>query len=115
MCQPPRWLRPGVLSAAVRERLIGFAQATVEHGFPRRRAPGVVASPATDDLERKLAELDREIDNLLFETRVRREVVSDTAARLLREVRRRKAQSLGTPITPYQDPHPVDDSGGVTP
>ncbi|MDZ7840891.1 MAG: integrating conjugative element protein [Gammaproteobacteria bacterium] len=80
-----------------------------------RQVPEIAASPATDDIERKLAELDREIDNLLFDTRVRREVVSDTAARLLREVRRRKAQSLSTPITPYQDPQPVDDSGGVTP
>lgn len=80
-----------------------------------RQVPEITASPATDDIERKVSELDREIDNLLFETRVRREVVSDTAARLLREARRRKAQSLATPITPYKDPKPVRDGGGVAP
>ena len=79
-----------------------------------RQVPEIAASPANADLERKVAELDREIDNLLFETRVRREVVSDTAARLLREVHRRKAQSLATPITPYKDPKPLQD-GGVAP
>ena len=80
-----------------------------------RQVPEIAASPATDDIERKVTELDREIDNLLFETRVRREVVSDTAARLLREVRRRKAQSLTTPIAPYKDPNPIREGGGVAP
>jgi integrating conjugative element protein (TIGR03755 family) len=80
-----------------------------------RQVPEIAGSPATDDIERKLAELDREIDNLLFETRVRREVVSNTAAQLLREAHRRKGASLGTPITPYQDPKPVQEGGAVTP
>jgi integrating conjugative element protein (TIGR03755 family) len=80
-----------------------------------RQVPEIAGSPANPDIERKVAELDREIDNLLFETRVRREVVSDTAARLLREVRRRKAQSLAVPITPFKDPKPVQDGGGVAP
>ena len=54
-----------------------------------------------------IAELDREIENLLFETRVRREVVSTTAGVLLQHAAARRRASLTTPQRPTHDPRPV--------
>ncbi|MDX1656235.1 MAG: integrating conjugative element protein [Candidatus Competibacteraceae bacterium] len=46
-----------------------------------RQTPDVAgARPAQEILDRKLVEIDREIENLLFENRVRRELVSETAS-----------------------------------
>jgi hypothetical protein len=49
------------------------------------RDPHVSATPAPRQLQSFLAELEREIDNLLFETRVRKELSSRTADLLLRD------------------------------
>lgn len=78
-----------------------------------QQVPEIAASPAREDIRRKVAAIDREIDTLLLETRVRREVVSHTAARLLREYRRRKGRSLTVPISTYSDPKPVHPGAGV--
>jgi hypothetical protein len=79
-----------------------------------RQIPEIAAvEPAQREIDRKLAELDREIDNLLFDTRVRKEVVSDTVAMLLRVYQDRNRESLGIPVMPYVDPHPVRLDGSV--
>jgi hypothetical protein len=79
-----------------------------------RQVPEIAAAePAQRALERKLAELDREIENLLFDTRVRKEVVSDTVGLLLRLYRDRNHESLGIPVMPYVDPNPIDLDGAV--
>lgn len=54
------------------------------------------ASAATNEAQKKVATLNRYIDDLLFENRVRREVVSDTATALLDAYRQVQAQSMGT-------------------
>ena len=79
-----------------------------------RQVPEIAAvEPAQREIDRKLIELDREIDNLLFDTRVRKEVMSDTLAMLLRIYRDRNQESLVIPTMPYVDPHPVRLDGSV--
>ena len=45
--------------------------------------PNLHAAGVTDDVQRLVAILDREVDQLLYESRVRKELVSDSAAALL--------------------------------
>ena len=52
-------------------------------------------------------ELDREIDSLLFETRVRREVVSDTVTVLLQRAAAQRQSSLNVPQVSPVDPRPL--------
>jgi len=79
-----------------------------------RQVPEIAAAqPAQRDIDRKLAELDREIENLVFDTRLRKEVVSDTAAMLLRIYQDRNRESLAIPVLPYVDPHPLELDGSV--
>jgi hypothetical protein len=79
-----------------------------------RQVPEIAGvEPAQRELERKLAELDREIDNLLFDTRVRKAVVSDTVGTLLRVHRDRNRESLAIPVMPYVDPNPLGLDGAV--
>lgn len=79
-----------------------------------RQVPEIAAAqPAQREIDRKLAELDREIENLLFDTRVRKEVVSDTVGMLLRVYQDRNRESLGIPVTPAIDLHPLDLDGSV--
>ena len=54
-----------------------------------------------------IAELDKEIENLLFETRVRKEVVSDTVATLLERAAAKRQSSLTVPEVPTLDPNPL--------
>ncbi|MGH8569248.1 MAG: integrating conjugative element protein, partial [Gammaproteobacteria bacterium] len=76
------------------------------------RDPHVSATPAPRQLEPFLAELEREIDNLVFETRVRREIASRTAELLLRDEGSRRAESRG--LVPPRDPQRLDE-GSVRP
>ena len=73
-----------------------------------RQVPEVYAtSVARDHADVAIEELDREIDNLLFETRVRRELVSDTVTTLLRRAAARREASLNIPTVPTVDPSPL--------
>ena len=73
-----------------------------------RQVPEVYATEvAREHAETTIAELDREIDNLLFETRVRREVVSDTVVTLLQRAAARRQASLNVPTVPTIDPRPL--------
>ena len=73
-----------------------------------RQVPEVYATEvAREHAQRSIEELDREIDSLLFETRVRKEVVSDTVATLLRRAAARRNASLSVPQASPIDPRPL--------
>src|SRR5690606_5514075 len=73
-----------------------------------RQVPEVYATDvAREHADTAVAELNREIDNLLFETRVRREVVSDTVVTLLQRAAARRQASLAIPGVPTVDPQPL--------
>ena len=56
-----------------------------------------------------IVELDKEIESLLFETRVRREVVSDTVTVLLERAAARRQASLNVPQGEPIDPRPLSN------
>ena len=62
---------------------------------------------AREHADASVAELDKEIDSLLFEARVRREVVSDTVAVLLQRAAARRNASLSVPQASPIDPRPL--------
>ncbi|MCP5410122.1 MAG: integrating conjugative element protein [Chromatiaceae bacterium] len=73
-----------------------------------RQVPEVYATEvAREHADASIAELDKEIDNLLFETRVRREVVSDTITLLLQRAAARRQSSLNVPQVSPVDPRPL--------
>tara|TARA_R110002049_G_scaffold309189_1_gene518288 strand:+ start:8097 stop:9389 length:1293 start_codon:yes stop_codon:yes gene_type:complete len=73
-----------------------------------RQVPEVYATEvAREHADNTIAELDKEIENLLFETRVRREVVSDTVATLLERAAAKRQSSLTVPEVPTLDPNPL--------
>ncbi|MDY6980335.1 MAG: integrating conjugative element protein [Pseudomonadota bacterium] len=73
-----------------------------------RQVPEVYATEvAREHADTSIAELDKEIENLLFETRVRKEVVSDTVSMLLQRAAARRQSSLNTPTVPTIDPRPL--------
>jgi len=73
-----------------------------------RQVPEVYATEvAREHADKSIAELDKEIENLLFETRVRKEVVSDTVATLLERAAARRQSSLTVPEVPTLDPNPL--------
>jgi integrating conjugative element protein (TIGR03755 family) len=73
-----------------------------------RQVPEVYATEvAREHADNSIAELDKEIENLLFETRVRKEVVSDTVTTLLERAAARRQSSLTVPEVPVLDPHPL--------
>ncbi len=82
-----------------------------------RQVPEVYATEvAREHADTSIAELDKEIENLLFETRVRKEVVSDTIATLLQRAAARRQASLNTPRSTHhrsasaeQWPCPITD------
>lgn len=78
------------------------------------QTPEIKASPAPGELREKLDRLNDDIDNLLFETRARREIVSRTTTTLLRLKQARDAGAIGhpSPVRP-RNPHPMDDFGAV--
>ena len=76
-----------------------------------RQVPEVYATEvAREHASEAIAELDQEIENLLFETRVRKEVVSNTVTTLLERAAARRQSSLTRPEAPPLDPAPL--SGG---
>ena len=73
-----------------------------------RQVPEVYATEvAREHADNSIAELDKEIENLLFETRVRKEVVSDTVATLLQRAAARRQSALTMPEVPTVDPNPL--------
>lgn len=75
-----------------------------------RQVPEVYATEvAREHADNSIAELDKEIENLLFETRVRKEVVSDTVSTLLERAAARRQSSLTVPEVPTLDPNPLRD------
>ncbi len=76
------------------------------------RDPHVSATPAPRQLRPFLDELEREIDNLMFETRVRQEIASHTAELLLQDEGVKRSDSRG--LVPPRDPQRLDE-GSVRP
>ncbi len=75
-----------------------------------RQVPEVYATEvAREHANTSITELDKEIENLLFETRVRKEVVSGTVTMLLRRAAARRQASLNTPSVPIIDPRPLNN------
>jgi integrating conjugative element protein (TIGR03755 family) len=73
-----------------------------------RQVPEVYATEvAREHADNSIAELDKEIENLLFETRVRKEVVSDTVATLLERAAAKRQSSLTVPEVQTLDPNPL--------
>ena len=73
-----------------------------------RQVPEVYATEAArEHADRSIEELDREIENLLFESRVRKEVVSDTVTILLERAAARRKSALAIPEAPAVDPGPL--------
>ena len=75
-----------------------------------RQVPEVYATEvAREHADTAIAELDKGIESLLFETRVRREVVSDTVTVLLERAAARREASLNTPQSGPIDPRPLSN------
>jgi len=73
-----------------------------------RQVPEVYATQiAREHAEISIVELDQDIENLLFETRVRKEVVSDTVSLLLQRAAARRQSSLNALTVPTVDPRPL--------
>jgi integrating conjugative element protein (TIGR03755 family) len=80
-----------------------------------RQVPEVQAvGDAMAETNRAMAELEREIENLLFETRVRREMVSETVGVLLDWDATRREASRRRPAVPIEDLRPLEQ-GRVRP
>ena len=74
----------------------------------RETSENALARPdGREHADNSIAELDKEIENLLFETRVRKEVVSDTVATLLQRAAAKRQSSLTVPEVPTLDPNPL--------
>jgi integrating conjugative element protein (TIGR03755 family) len=76
--------------------------------------PNVHAAGVGEEIARLVAILDREVDQLLYETRLRREIVADTAGTLLDWARARSAQEAARPGYRPGDARPVE-GGAVKP
>ena len=70
--------------------------------------------PSVDLVRKKVAELNRYIDDLLFETRVRKETVASTAETLLQAYRQIQSESAATSLRRQPDAKPLRD-GRVAP
>jgi integrating conjugative element protein (TIGR03755 family) len=67
------------------------------------------AGPAVTEAQTKIGIINRYIDDLLFDNRVRKEVVSNTASVLLSAYRSYQAQSMGTGNEPNPDKYPLSN------
>ncbi len=75
-----------------------------------RQVPEVYATEvAREHADTAITELDKEIESLLFETRVRREVVSDTVTVLLQRAAARRQAALNVPQAGPIDPRPLSN------
>lgn len=63
-----------------------------------RQVPEIAAAgDAQNEIDRKVHELDRDLDNLLYEQRIRRELVSSTASSILQDYYERLGRGLQRP------------------
>ena len=73
-----------------------------------RQVPEVYATDvAREHADTAIVELDKEIENLLFESRVRKEIVSNTVALLLARAAAKRHSALSLPTVKPLDPNPV--------
>lgn len=90
---------------------------TVEKAFLARRTlksggqlPEVHANlVAKEHVEQIIRDLDSEIERLVFENRIRKELVSDTVQKLLIRNKNRHNESLSVPESGRRDPNPLLD------
>lgn len=81
-----------------------------------RKVPEVAGyEVAADAVDRAVSELENEIENLLFETRVRREILSQTASVILGREQIRREAPLVRPYAPPADPYRLEDGRIVPP
>lgn len=112
--QLPKTDQPILIDRLVAE--IAVAR-TVEKAFLARRIlksgsqlPEVHANPlAIKHVDRVLQDLDSETERLVFEARLRRELVSDTIVRLLQRSELRQQASSSVPTVSRRDPDPLLD------
>lgn len=76
--------------------------------------PEVALGPGVPEARTKISELNRLIDDTLFDLRVRREMVSQTAATLIESYRNSQAESAALAPTQRSDANPLS-GGRVTP
>lgn len=76
--------------------------------------PEVENSKAVNNIPEKITQLNRCIDDLMFEVHTRKELVSSTATTLLDAYQRSRATSLASPVAPARDPRPFTN-GRVQP
>lgn len=69
---------------------------------------------AADAVRESAVQMEKEIDNLLYEHRVRKEVVSNTAGVILAREEARRRAALVSPVAPRRDPDTLQD-GGISP
>lgn len=62
---------------------------------------------AVDHVEQLIEDHDAETERLIFDARLRKELVSDIAVNLLRRSDQRSRASLNIPETPRRDPNPL--------
>ncbi|MCB1799923.1 MAG: integrating conjugative element protein, partial [Gammaproteobacteria bacterium] len=75
-----------------------------------RQVPEVYATEvAREHADTSITELDKEIENLLFETRVRKEVVSNTLTSLLQRAAAKRQASLTVPQVSPLDSRPLSN------
>ena len=95
---------------------------TVEKAFLARRIiksggqlPEIHANAvAQEHVDQIVVDLDNEIERMIFENRIRKEVVSDTVVKLLIRTENKRRSSLGVPEQSRRDPNPLLD-GHVKP
>ncbi len=77
-----------------------------------RREPHVQGNKeAQERLDKAIAEIEHEVDNLLYETRVRREISASTASLLIARDERMRAEGLATPSHGRDDPVQLREGG----
>ena len=94
----------GISTARTVEKAL-FARRLLLSG---RQVPEVHATEvAWEHADNSIAELDKEIEILVFETRVRKEVVSDTVVTLLEQAAAKRQSTLNVPEVPTFYPSPL--------
>ena len=73
--------------------------------------PHIYAAGVGDDIHRLVAIIDREVDQLLYESRIRKELVSSSAAAILDLSSQTDSNRAGTPAYRPGDAKPVMDGG----
>jgi len=112
-----RSLRPAERQLAVTRLSMEVAQArVVDKALMVRNVlltgggvPEAGWEPAQKEVRERVDQLNRHMDDLLFETRVRREVVSSTAKDLIEAFRAERATSAATRQQERTDPRPLED------